>query len=151
MFEISVEDIRRAKRKISSAKFRDAHRQKRRDEHRQYKKDNRERIRRQKREWYQRWKLKNLRSAILKRYGVDLDWWDSKLIQQSGGCGICGVKINGSRNLSIDHNHVSGKTRGILCNRCNHVIGFIESPLFLKARLYLERYDETGPSSVGSG
>ena len=37
---------------------------------------------------------------------------------QNGKCAICG-KESGKKHFSIDHNHVSGVVRGLLCTACN--------------------------------
>jgi hypothetical protein len=45
----------------------------------------------------------------------------------AGVCTICGVlKPGGMGGWLIDHNHKTKKFRGILCNRCNTLIGFAE-------------------------
>lgn len=64
---------------------------------------------------------------------------------QDGRCAICGDKETygeGTRKLPVDHNHTTGKVRGLLCSACNLSIGKMkEDPvLFRKAALYLERY-----------
>lgn len=53
-------------------------------------------------------------------------------------CEIC----NSKRNVVIDHDHKTGRVRGLLCTNCNSAIGkFKESrPLFLKAIDYLEKH-----------
>ncbi len=51
--------------------------------------------------------------------------------KQSGMCGICGIpkslrNVNGERHgiLHIDHCHKTNKVRGLLCYRCNTLIGY---------------------------
>jgi hypothetical protein len=39
-------------------------------------------------------------------------------------CAICGC-TNGARRLSVDHDHETGKVRGLLCNKCNSAIGLL--------------------------
>jgi len=42
--------------------------------------------------------------------------------------------------LHIDHNHVTGKVRGLLCVSCNTTLGRLENNDFMsKAKAYLER------------
>jgi hypothetical protein len=61
------------------------------------------------------------------------------LIDAAGGlCQICGLKF---RRPNIDHCHLTGKIRGVLCSKCNSGLAvFRDSPVFLrKAADYLER------------
>jgi hypothetical protein len=57
---------------------------------------------------------------------------------QSGVCAICGGG-NGDRRLAIDHDHMTGRVRGLLCSACNRAIGLLrDSPdRFTKAATYL--------------
>lgn len=50
------------------------------------------------------------------------------LASQGGGCAICGkVRLTkGKQYMAIDHCHVTGKVRGILCNWCNKGLGLFE-------------------------
>lgn len=64
----------------------------------------------------------NLRS----RYGLDSISYQHLLASQDGRCAICGQEPNGTP-LHVDHDHVTGKVRGLLCVRCNVVLGLLES------------------------
>ena len=71
------------------------------------------------------------------------EWYDDTLAEQGGGCAICGSTHlrAGQKFLHIDHNHETGKVRGILCNCCNLFLGVFEVPSFRERALaYLERY-----------
>jgi hypothetical protein len=49
---------------------------------------------------------------------------------QEKKCKLCDSEItmfDGHRGGFIDHNHLTGKVRGILCNRCNIVVGGLET------------------------
>jgi hypothetical protein len=56
---------------------------------------------------------------------MDTDLYESLLESQEGGCAICGgvpkrLKKDGTPyRFQIDHNHRTGKVRGLLCFRCN--------------------------------
>ncbi len=80
---------------------------------------------------------------IRTRYGMSESDWDALLAKQGGGCAICGTcEPNGKHSrLSVDHCHVTGKVRGILCSNCNRAIGLIQdnARLLRKAADYLER------------
>lgn len=67
--------------------------------------------------------IKNLR-RVLKSYEMSVDDYLSQHNKQKGKCAICGQSPKGNRKrLGVDHCHSSGKIRGLLCNRCNVVIG----------------------------
>jgi len=65
--------------------------------------------------------------------------------KQSGTCRICceheTAKIKGTiKRLSVDHDHKTGKVRGLLCNRCNHILGLLKDNAYIARRItqYLE-------------
>lgn len=66
---------------------------------------------------------------MLKNYGVTLKEYDEMFAKQNGLCFICGnpeitrTKGGQIRRLSIDHDHVTGKVRNLLCDACNRGIG----------------------------
>lgn len=70
-----------------------------------------------------------------------IEQYQEMLESQNNGCAICGVPHNKNRTaLCLDHDHVTGKIRGILCHMCNTALGrFSDSKdLLLKACNYLE-------------
>lgn len=84
-----------------------------------------------------------------KRFGTTVEWYESQTIKQNGRCAICG-KIETARHqkgspvsLSIDHNHATGKVRGLLCRLCNHALHNLDrDPQWpYKAVAYLTEYD----------
>jgi hypothetical protein len=47
-------------------------------------------------------------------------------------CECCGTLANGPRPLCWDHDHISGKFRGWICNGCNVALGMVgDSPYIL--------------------
>jgi hypothetical protein len=67
-------------------------------------------------------------------------FYDRMLEEQGGGCGICGKAPNPKRRLDIDHDHGSMKIRGLLCPRCNILLGRgKDSSWYRAAAEYLER------------
>ena len=76
---------------------------------------------------------------ILKVYGTTLEERDRKLVDQAGLCKICG---NPMEKVCQDHDHSTGKARGLLCNGCNTGLGqFKDCPDLLRsAILYLKLY-----------
>lgn len=86
------------------------------------------------------------KNLYLKRaYGVDLAWFNTKMIEQDGKCAICQQPetaiIHGKPiSLSVDHCHDKGHARGLLCSDCNRAIGMLkDDPEILRAAIrYLE-------------
>lgn len=63
--------------------------------------------------------------------------WVEKYGEQ---CGICGRKPTARRRLDRDHDHATGKDRGLLCARCNRALpSWITSEWLLAAIAYLRR------------
>lgn len=88
----------------------------------------------------------NTRNWCLKRkYGIDLHEYEKLLEAQNNVCKIClksetryfKGKISA---LAVDHDHVSGKIRGLLCHACNNAIGYLKdsSDLARRAADYLD-------------
>ena len=50
-----------------------------------------------------------------------------KLIdQQNSQCAICGYFFKSEKHTHIDHCHITGKIRGILCSHCNVALGLLK-------------------------
>lgn len=82
------------------------------------------------------------RDARLRRvFGISSDQYAAILVEQSGGCALCGRTPPPGRSLHVDHHHETGVVRGLLCFRCNAGIGqFREDRLRLAdAIVYLAR------------
>lgn len=58
-------------------------------------------------------------SRLLKVYGITIADYEGMFKQQGGVCAVCGKPPTPNRNLNVDHDHVSGKIRGLLCPYCN--------------------------------
>lgn len=74
----------------------------------------------------------------LKNYGMGLSEYDHLLNLQNGKCAICGRNkpINGHKRFCLDHDHRTGKLRGLLCIKCNLGMGnFDDNPEIIKAAL----------------
>lgn len=95
------------------------------------------------------------RSYILRKYGISIEQLEDLLSQQEGSCAICRrpwqecVSAKRSRyearflhHLCVDHDHATGRVRGLLCNACNTAIGMFEEDRsrFESAAEYLERH-----------
>lgn len=56
---------------------------------------------------------------LRKNFGVTTEEYDAILTHQGGVCAICGTAPRKKR-LAVDHDHKTGKIRGLLCTQCNH-------------------------------
>lgn len=84
-------------------------------------------------------------ARLRSRYGITRDEYNAMLEVQDGRCAICGKEGGGSRGnmLDVDHDHETGKVRGLLCRACNTALGIVERPEWLvKAFAYLGIRDQ---------
>ena len=85
---------------------------------------------------------KGRESNILKKYGLDRVQWDELFASQGNRCGLCPSADPGSKvGWHTDHDHTTGRVRGILCHHCNVGLGYFkDDPAKLRAAIaYLER------------
>ncbi len=88
---------------------------------------------------------------LLDLYGLTPYEYRLLYVAQKGRCWICrtarGIhpddpKARGGRRLAVDHDHITGKVRGLLCSggdkTCNRVIGWLTAPQLRRAADYLE-------------
>ena len=94
-------------------------------------------------------KEKHKRQGILKRYNITLIEYDRLFKKQKSRCAICNTfKPRKKRNgLVVDHEHSSGKVRGLLCFQCNIGLGNFKDDINLlkKAIEYLETRGDKNP------
>lgn len=63
------------------------------------------------------------RSHLKRKYGITPEPYDALLAEQEGGCAICGRPPRSDIALHVDHEHGTGRIRGLLCFRCNNALG----------------------------
>lgn len=71
---------------------------------------------------------------IKRNYGITVDQYDDMYRSQNGLCAGCKQTNNGSK-FHIDHCHVSGVVRGLLCNKCNIALGLVNDRVDVLANL----------------
>lgn len=82
--------------------------------------------------------------SLKREYGLTIEQYDLMNKEQSGLCKICNqpghANIRQKYPLYVDHNHQTGIVRGLLCSRCNTLIGYLETnpELLAPAQQYLE-------------
>jgi len=89
------------------------------------------------------------KSRLYYTYGVTLAAFNEMVQKQGGGCAICGLNERVSykgvaSRLCVDHDHRTGRFRGVLCRRCNAAIGLMQdsADYLSKAALYLKSNGE---------
>lgn len=82
------------------------------------------------------------RKQNLRQYGVDEVWYERTLAEQKGHCCLCPrTHVTGRKYLFIDHDHETGRVRGLLCDTCNFHLHSIEKPGWADAAIaYLRRF-----------
>lgn len=73
-----------------------------------------------------------------RKHGVTREWYEQQLARQDGKCGnkVCGTEDPGHHGtFYIDHDHVTGEARGLLCPRCNFAIGHARDDIDVLAGL----------------
>lgn len=90
---------------------------------------------------------------LRRKFGITLEQYDAVLAVQNGACAVCETKDPGRttrpdkdaegkrRFFCVDHDHETGRLRGLLCHHCNTGLGhFKDSPaLLISAINYLKR------------
>lgn len=61
-------------------------------------------------------------------YGITLEQYDQMLKSQGSRCKICYTDTPGGAHkyFHVDHDHITGEIRGLLCCGCNHKLGWFE-------------------------
>lgn len=106
-----------------------------------YKEKNKHKIKKYMKRYSKAWRLR-------KFFGIKISDKNKMLKKQKYKCAICNKRETGTHNnkgfiqkreLCLDHCHVSGKIRGLLCNKCNRGLGFFNDcvPRLKKAVKYL--------------
>lgn len=121
-------------------------------------KANPEKVRKKNRRWlkanakkngsYQKkWRVQNpqsyrdqrFKSRLKIEYGMTLEDFKLLLAGQGGKCAVCRKKLARNRHTHVDHDHKTGKVRGILCSGCNLGLGHFKEnrEALLAAAAYL--------------
>lgn len=134
-----------------------------------YRAKNREKIRKYGAEYNRRTRgTEHRRRLLLKnhlaaQFGLTLERFAAMLDEQGGKCAICGdvpapgMAKNGRRRansrLCVDHDHVTGAVRSLLCQPCNTAIGMLrdDPERCIAAAAYLRRHRDATPIPAESG
>jgi hypothetical protein len=94
------------------------------------------------------------RRHIKRMYGVTPEWYDAMMVAQGSACAICEqpetvTRFGKLKLLAVDHDHATGKPRGLLCQGCNQGIGHLGEDIgrMEAAAQYLEAHAPADPRS----
>lgn len=90
-------------------------------------------------------KDESLGYRLKNKYGLSVNEYKRTLILQDNQCAICGKHFtsqNGSLKVCVDHDHKTGKIRGLLCGNCNVGLGMLGDSVTIlnNAIKYLENF-----------
>lgn len=77
-------------------------------------------------------------NTLLRKYKLSLEEFQTLQIIQENKCAICLQK----NNLVVDHCHISGKVRALLCLKCNMYLGVIENTILDKTYVKFIEYSQ---------
>lgn len=86
-----------------------------------------------------------------RNYGISLSDFNAMVVSQGDRCAACGTDTPGGKHNQwcVDHNHVTGKVRQLLCKNCNITLGLVEDSTEHLRQLidYVSRHN-SGDSSL---
>lgn len=96
------------------------------------------------------WDKPNTRRGkrLLDEYGLTIAEYDRLFLKQKGRCAVCGSTSPNSKrarsdmSFCVDHDHVTGQVRGLLCQACNRALGMLKDDpeLLEKAARYIRHH-----------
>jgi Recombination endonuclease VII len=88
-------------------------------------------------------RMRKREASYLRKYGITLVQYEEMLRAQGGVCALCKVpgKMGKYDKLDVDHDHETGRVRGLLCITCNHALGVLgdNSAALERALAYVKR------------
>lgn len=75
---------------------------------------------------------KKERAIRLRKYGLTPITWEALKKRQDNKCRICLEQFTGQ--ICVDHDHITRRTRGLLCRTCNLILGYAKDNPFILSR-----------------
>ena len=87
--------------------------------------------------------MRYFRNKLKREFDITVEDYEALMVKQNNVCAICEEPDPQGQRLAVDHNHKTGKVRGLLCGRCNKALGsFKEDPEIIEAAIaYLEKWN----------
>jgi len=102
---------------------------------------------------FQRTKDQTRKGNLRRRFGLTPEQYADMVVAQNGRCAVCfrpetAVNQYGVKALAVDHDHSTGVVRGLLCMRCNIVLGLVkdDTDILQSAIEYLSDIEKDGVS-----
>lgn len=95
-----------------------------------------------KKEDYQTNRIKRLDAIRTRNYGISVEEYKQKIIDQNNACEICKLPFVPHKNPCVDHNHTTLAVRGLLCSHCNSGLGHFKESINImqSAQEYIKKY-----------
>jgi len=115
---------------------------------RRYRADNRKSINERGREYSKRYyeahksacNRASLDARFRRKFGLTIAERDALIQAQDGTCPLCGRVFTRFDRACVDHDHATGRMRGIICSSCNKALGLFKDsiPALTRAIAYLQ-------------
>jgi hypothetical protein len=127
-----------AEKRAYDRAYRERHKERIRERQRVWRANNPEKVAASQRRYRQSHPERRKAAKIKKLYGLEPAAYAQLVAEQEGRCSIC----RDEAALHVDHDHVTGKVRALLCGTCNRGLGhFKDNPVLLRAAItYLEAH-----------
>jgi hypothetical protein len=138
----------RQERRRRARSYRQAHKEKESARARAYYQAHKQEINKRCRAYYHAHKDDGAVQRAQRRYGISAAEYDALLAKQGGACAICRKRARG--RLCVDHCHLTGTIRGLLCHACNRALGALkdDQASLVAALAYLGALPRAGPGSA---
>ena len=122
----------------------DANKERLQENIRRYHKENDKKIKAKQRAYDRNHSEMHFHAQLKRNYGLSPEDYQAMFVEQEGRCYICRQNVK----LNVDHDHETGKVRGLLCTACNSALANLKDSLdsLHRAVQYLERSNNERPS-----
>ena len=76
-----------------------------------------------------------MKKYFIKKYGLTIEQFEKMKKDQNYSCKVCLQKEDEKNTLNVDHSHVTGLVRGLLCGKCNRALGLLLDSIHLLGRM----------------
>jgi hypothetical protein len=104
---------------------------------RQWRQENKDRARSSWKRWAERHPEKEkirVRRYLARKRGIPAHLFESIEAAREGKCQLCGCLSEEGKVHCLDHDHATGEFRGVICRRCNTVLGLVKDDASILTR-----------------